>query len=144
MRAIESIWIINKEGETLFNEDFHNQGSKDIDSILFGSIISAVQSFAREFGEDSAKSFGLGNSDIYMGIDKSTKIIFALKCEKKASSKKIRQMLKKIKETFIENFQKSIASGDMSLGLFSAFAKDLRDLLRLDSKSRVGEFFDSL
>ncbi|MCK5151145.1 MAG: hypothetical protein KAQ65_04870 [Candidatus Thorarchaeota archaeon] len=56
---VQSVFIINEEGETLERIDV---GDFETDEVLFGGFMSAIQTFSDKLSGDAVQELSLGNS----------------------------------------------------------------------------------
>ena len=109
MIIIEELWIINENGIPL-----HNQKIEDtIDSALFSGFLSAITNFAKEIGENSMDMIKLGDSVfIILKEKKKNSLLFVGKSKDKVKDEKVRKLLFKIRDKFIEFFDKELVEWD--------------------------------
>ncbi|MFX0091601.1 MAG: hypothetical protein ACFFBD_07540 [Candidatus Hodarchaeota archaeon] len=114
---IKNVWIINRStGACLLNRAF---APSDVDENLFGGLISAIFSFAKEIGADSIKSLDMGHTQVvYLA---SEYIICALSVFKETSDDFVKIILDKIHDEFDRNYGKLMESWNGDLIHFQAF-----------------------
>ncbi|MFX1537102.1 MAG: hypothetical protein ACFFDI_23055 [Promethearchaeota archaeon] len=97
---IRNVWIINRySGATLLNRPFV---PSEVDQDLFGGLISAIFSFAKEIGASSLKRLDMGDMEmVYLA---SEHIICALSINKNTAEDFVNEILKKINDEFTLNF----------------------------------------
>lgn len=103
---IKRICIINEKKEMIYcynNPNFNN----DRDESLLSHFILAMNSFAREFGEDKLSSIDLGKEKIYSLAEKSSPYLFVVVCDKNVRISKGSLKLSKIKRFLKENYTKN-------------------------------------
>ncbi|MFX0062616.1 MAG: hypothetical protein ACFFC7_10600 [Candidatus Hermodarchaeota archaeon] len=114
---IRNVWIINRyTGATLLNRSFV---PTEVDQDLFGGLISAIFSFAKEIGASSLKRLDMGDMEmVYLA---SEQIICALSINKNTAEDFANEILKKINEEFKLHFGTLMRNWDGSLDHFTSF-----------------------
>ncbi|MFX1254184.1 MAG: hypothetical protein ACFFCZ_21405 [Promethearchaeota archaeon] len=114
---IRNVWIINRDtGANLLNRPFV---PSDINNNLFGGLISAIFTFAKEIGADSLKSLDMGDTEIvYLA---SEHIICALSINKDTPRDFVNEILNGIYDEFTFNFSSLMKDWDGSLRHFRSF-----------------------
>ncbi|MFX1254185.1 MAG: hypothetical protein ACFFCZ_21410 [Promethearchaeota archaeon] len=114
---IRNVWIINRySGATLLNRPFV---PTEVDQDLFGGLISAIFSFAKEIGASSLKRLDMGDMEmVYLA---SEHFICALSLNKDTPEDFANEILKKINDEFTSNFGKLVQNWDGSLDHFTSF-----------------------
>ncbi len=103
-RLVKNVYVIEAKG-TIFYKHYSDMQYADVfDSHMFSGFVAAIQSFAREIGEQEAKEIVLGNRMLYCAMDAFSGMIFVVECDPKSKPKKIRQILEKIKSIFVNSF----------------------------------------
>ena len=64
IKEIKSIQIVDAKGKILFSRENHIQGSGEVNNALLSDFVNALQSFAKEFGEEETKIIELGDGKI--------------------------------------------------------------------------------
>ena len=104
MNEINSLYIINYAGDLIFWQENVSQNAKKIDQEYLSNIISTLEMIASQIGEEEVKIIELGKISHFISKDNMTGISFVIRCEKGVKAKKINQMLREIKNIFIEEF----------------------------------------
>lgn len=104
MNEINSLYIINYAGDLIFWQENVSQNAKKIDQEYLSNIISTLEMIASQIGEEDVKIIELGKISHFISKDNMTGISFVIRCEKGVKAKKINQMLREIKNIFIEEF----------------------------------------
>ncbi len=112
IKEIKSIQIVDAKGKILFSRENHIQGSGEVNNALLSDFVNALQSFAKELGEEETKIIELGDGKIISNKDKLTGILFILKCNVNAKNKKMFKILNQIKNIFIEKFTGHFTSSE--------------------------------
>lgn len=100
---MKRIYILNDGKELLFS--YKNPSYENItDDTLFSNFILAMNSFAREFGQEKVSSIDLGSEKIVYMKDTSTKYIFVVVYDNKKDIKKDSITLPGIKDFIIEKY----------------------------------------
>ena len=104
MNEINSLYIINYAGDLIFWQENLSQNAKKIDQEYLSNILSTLEMIASQIGEEEVKIIELGRNKFFVSRDNMTGISFVIRCEKGVKAKKINQMLREIKNIFIEEF----------------------------------------
>ncbi|MFX0062615.1 MAG: hypothetical protein ACFFC7_10595 [Candidatus Hermodarchaeota archaeon] len=114
---IRNVWIINRDtGANLLNRPFV---PSDVNNNLFGGLVSAIFTFAKEIGADSLKSLDMGDTEIvYLA---SEQIICALSINKDTPKDFVNEILNGIYDEFTFNFSNLMKDWDGSLSHFRSF-----------------------
>ena len=112
IKEIMCIYIIDEKSNPIFIRENYLQGSGDANHALFSDFVTALQSFAREFGEEETRVIELGDAKILSTKDNITHFLFAIKCESNAKNKKMFGILNQIKNLYIDKFTGHLASSE--------------------------------
>lgn len=109
-KRIQDIWILQNNGKILFNRVFDEK----LNTNLFGNLVSAMDSFAKELKEGDLSNFEL--SDKRFTIKKEKELLFIVNTSKKADDKKAKKDLERISEKFLQSYPKKIANFEKEIG----------------------------
>ncbi len=123
MKVLQDIWILNESGVVLFSRVFNPK----VNEQLFGSLMTALNSFASELAKGGLSNFEL--SSIRFTIYKDKGLLFVANSAKKVKEKKVQEELKVIANKFFAKFSDVLASWDSDINIFSAFNKDIEESL---------------
>ena len=87
MKGIEDIYVINSEGKLILSVQFTYQITKIFYPEALSNLLSLLETVAQTLGEEEISSIELGESSIYSSIDKFSKILFVIKCDKSLKKK---------------------------------------------------------
>ena len=118
-KSIQNIWILQDNGIILFNRVL----DQNLDTNLFGNLVTAMNSFAKELEEGDLSNFEI-NSKRFT-IKKEKELLFIASSSKKTDDKKTKKDLEKISEKFFQSYPKKFAN----------FEKEIWDLLENPMKS---------
>ena len=118
-KSIQDIWILKDNGKIIFNRVFDEK----LNNSLFGNLVTAMDSFAKELEEGDLSNFEL--SDKRFTIKKENELLFIINTSKKTDDKKAKRDLERISERFLESYPRDIAN----------FEKEIGDLLENPIKS---------
>lgn len=124
-KSIQDIWILGDNGKVIFKRVFDQQ----LNTNLFGHLVTAMDSFAKELEEGDLSNFELG--DRRFTIKKEKDLIFIANSSNKNGNKKIKENLEKISEKFFMFYQRKISN----------FEKEIEDLLE-DPTKKYGRVLD--
>ncbi|TFF93663.1 MAG: hypothetical protein EU544_05545 [Promethearchaeota archaeon] len=143
IEEIKSIYIIDSKGNPFFVKELFTQDSENAEAVLLSNFIAALQTFASELGGKQAKIIKLGESKIFTLIDNLTKLYFVIKAKRDAKEKKILDILKKIKNLFINKFTGHLTdSEENKREIMKEFIPELDEIL--EPQDRVQEFLGNL
>ena len=143
MKGINSIYIINSNGDLIFLQENLSQNSEGFHFDYLSNFLSTIETIAKEIGEKEVKVIELGNNKFFIAKDKLTKITFILKCDKAAKPKKNFELLKKIKNIFIEKFIGNFNSPQIvKRRLMKSFIEVLLEII--GKAKKVQYFLDSI
>lgn len=145
MKDLSGIWILDKDGDILFENEFFTQGSGEFNSALFSGVILAVQTFVKNLGEEKIEQMEFGNSIIYVLKDDETNLIYILRIIGEAKNKKFNKILEKIQQ----KLQKVYYDNLFSLKILkeyvkSSFNDDLKEILKDKREQGISDFFQSI
>ena len=144
IKEILCIYIINDKGTPIFIRENYIQGSGDANHALLSDFITALQSFAREFGEKETRIVELSDAKILSTMDYITNYLFILKCDINSKNKKMFGILYKIKNLFIEKFTGYLASSeDKKKEIMISFELALNEVLA-EPASTLSGFLKSI
>ena len=144
IKEILCIYIIDDTGTPIFIRENYIQGSENANHALLSDFITALQSFAKEFGEEETRIVELSDAKIFSTLDSLTNYIFIIKSDINAKSKKIFEILNKIKNLFIDSFMGQLASSnEKKTKIMVSFEHNIDVLLEEPSDKFLG-FLKSL
>ena len=124
LRDIKEIWIFNIEGKELFSYAPETK----VDPLLFGSFMSALQSFSKELTSKYMRSLTLGSSQ-YIFFKKETLPFFILgRANINTSFSLIENNLKILYEEFYNRYQSIIDQSIIEVSRFRDFINILENL----------------
>jgi hypothetical protein len=124
LKILQDIWILSEGGIVLF----HRTYTEDLDEQLFGSMLSALNSFAEEITEEGLSNFELKNRRYT--ILKNNNLIFIANSSKKIKEKKVINELTDISNKFFELYpQEVIDNWDYEVNIFKKFEDQIEESL---------------
>ena len=124
LKILRDIWILTDSGIVLF----HRTYDQDLDEQLFGSLLSALNSFAEEISKGGLSNFELQNKRFT--LLKKNKIIFIANSSKKFREKKVMEELKEIVGKFFKLYPPQIIDNwDNDIGFFKNFETEIEESL---------------
>ncbi len=134
-KVVQDIWILIDTGTVVFHRVF----DPTMEHQLFGILMSALNSFAKELSEGGLSNFELSNKRF--NLKKRNDLIFIASSEKKTKEKKALKELEFIMEKFFEVYHDFNAKEwDGEIGMFEGFEKEIKDSLEYPIK----KFWDGL
>ncbi|MFX0167667.1 MAG: hypothetical protein ACFE9V_20285 [Candidatus Hodarchaeota archaeon] len=143
MKEIIWIYIIDSSGATIFGYDNHIQGNSEVNQTLLSHFIYALQSVAKNIGEDEIKEVEISKNKFFLMKEKLTSYLFIIKTKPNAKSEIINPILKKIKKKFVEKF-----TGHFTLPvqdkikLLRSFKEDVKRII--EGKNHLASLVESL
>ena len=126
MKILQDIWILSEAGIVLF----HRIYDENIDDQLFGSLLSALNSFAEEVVKDGLSNFELQNKRFT--FLKKNNLIFIANSSKKIKEKKVMEELEDIVEKFFELYPPQLLeTWDNDVSIFKNFESQIKDSLEV-------------
>lgn len=130
---MQDIWILNEAGIVLFSRAF-NEKIKDQ---LFGSLVSALDTFANEISDGGISNFELSNKRFT--LMRSMNVLFVVNSTKKVKDKNLKTKIQDLVKRFFNRYPiKLIESWDGDLNTFSDFKTEIDDML----EDPVKKFWD--
>jgi hypothetical protein len=124
VKILQDIWILTDAGIVLF----HRMYDEKIDEQLFGSLLSALNSFAEEVVKDGLSNFELQNKRFT--FLKKQNLIFIANSSKKIKDKKVMEELEELAEKFFESYPPQILKNwDNDVNFFKDFETQIKDSL---------------
>ncbi|MFW9897309.1 MAG: hypothetical protein ACFFD7_16010 [Candidatus Thorarchaeota archaeon] len=143
MKEIFWIYIIDSSGATIFGYDNYVKGNSEVNHTLLSHFIYALQSVAKNLGEDETKEVEINKNKFFLIKEKLTNYLFIIKAKPNAKSEVITLILKKIREKFMEKF-----TGHFTLPvqdkieLLRAFKEDVKRII--EGKNHLLNLIESL
>lgn len=144
MNRIYWLYIIDKDGATLFSFENITPGSSGNSSALLSNFIFALRSIAKSLKMDEVRGVEMGNNKFFLTRETLTNYLFIIKSDRDAGLNYIKIILNQIKNKFIEKFAghfKLVV--DEKIELLNSFKEDVKIILKQD-KSNVENFFETL
>ncbi len=130
IKEILCIYIIDEKSNPIFIRENYFQGSGNANHALLSDFVTALQAFAREFGEEETRVIELSDAKILTSMDKLSHNLFAIKCESDAKNKKMFGILNQIKNLFIDKFIGHLASSEeMKKEIMRSFEAELNEII---------------
>ncbi|TFG14880.1 MAG: hypothetical protein EU531_08865 [Promethearchaeota archaeon] len=124
MKILQDIWILSEAGIVLF----HRMYDENFDDQLFGSLLSALNSFAEEVVKDGLSNFELQNKRYT--ILKKNGLIFIANSSKKVKEKKVMEELEDVVERFFQLYSPQLLENwDNDISIFRNFELEIEESL---------------
>jgi len=124
VKVLQDVWVLSEGGVVLY----HRVYDEKVDDQLFGSLMSALNTFAEEISNNGLSNFELQNKRFT--LLKRRGFLFIANSSKKVKEKKIIQELKSIVFRFFELYSDEILKNwDGDISIFSNFEKEIEDSL---------------
>ena len=120
VKVLQDIWIVSEGGIVLF----HRVLNKNIDTLLFGGLMSALDSFAEQISTGGLSHFELNNKRFL--IKKKGAILVISTSDMEAKPKKAMKELNSITDKFIDQYSKIYLNDwDGQISLFRNFIDEI-------------------
>lgn len=124
MKILQDIWILSDAGIVLF----HRKYDENLDDQLFGSLLSALNSFAEELVKDGLSNFELKSKRFT--LIKTNNLIFIADSSKKVKEKKVMEELKEIVDKFFKLYPpEMLKDWDNDVSIFKKFENEIEESL---------------
>lgn len=123
VKVVQDLWILLSSGTVLFDRVFDER----IDANLFGAMMSALESFARELSEGGLTNFEMNKK--CFSILKKKEILFIASYPKKNQEKKVIQELKTISGKFLGMYDIDVNTFEGEVSEFKQFEREIEDSL---------------
>jgi len=134
-KIIQDLWIQRTEGTVLFSRVFH----QNIHTQLFGALMSALNSFAKEVASGGLSSFEISN--IRFSILKKNQLLFIANYAKRTKEKKVLAVLETLSDLFTKKFPETIEQDWCEdINSYLCFEKDIENLLEDPVKKFWSDF----
>ena len=128
MREFEELWILTKNGLTLFNTKVE-QTEKNV---LFGGFLTAINQVANNLAKEDLGSIKIGKQLLVLYKNPNTEILVLGRSKKVKSEKRLHHLLESIYQLFEEQFG-SILLKDFSGGNTFQF---------INFRTQLNEYFE--
>jgi len=123
-KLIQDLWILTEDGITLYHRAFDPK----VNDQLFGSLMSALNSFAENLVEGGLSSFEMSNKRF--NLLKKQSLFFVSNSAKKHKEKKIIPELEKVADIFAGLYPVEFFNNwDNDISIFENFEKEIADEL---------------
>lgn len=124
VKVLQDVWVLSEGGIVLY----HRVYDEKVDDQLFGSLMSALNTFAEEITINGLSNFELQNKRFT--LLKRRGFLFIANSSKKVKEKKVFVELKSIVFRFFELYPDEILNNwDGDISIFSNFEKEIEDSL---------------
>ncbi|MFX0017355.1 MAG: hypothetical protein ACFFAK_15190 [Promethearchaeota archaeon] len=124
VKVLQDVWVLSEGGIVLY----HRVYDEKVDDQLFGSLMSALNTFAEEITNNGLSNFELQNKRFT--LLKRRGFLFIANSSKKVKEKKVFVELKSIVFRFFELYPDEILNNwDGDISIFSNFEKEIEDSL---------------
>jgi hypothetical protein len=124
LKILQDIWILSEAGIVLF----HRKYDENLDDQLFGSLLSALNSFAEELVKDGLSNFELKSKRFT--LIKTNNLIFIADSSKKVKEKKVMEELKEIVNKFFKLYPpEMLKDWDNDVSIFKKFENEIEESL---------------
>jgi hypothetical protein len=122
--GVNEFMVLTSGGTPIFH--FSNTETRKLDELLSG-FLSAITSFATEFGEKSVQSLSFEGSEL-LYEQFGTDYLFIFLVESGSSEKVLRVVLRELTKRFISRYQDELKIAIPVLDVFLDFEKDVRSV----------------
>lgn len=123
--GVHEFMVLTSGGTPIFN--YSNTETRKLDELLSG-FLSAITSFATEFGEKSIQSLSFEGSEL-LYEQFGTDYLFIFLVETGSSEKVLRVVLRELSKRFVSRYQNELKMDIPILDVFMDFESDVRGVL---------------
>jgi len=121
----------------------YTQGNLNMNYMMLSNLVSALQQFAKEYGEEETRVIKIQGNMIYSIKDPITNYMYCLICEPETKQKELFKKLKEIMNLHIESFiGTSVISEAKRLEILHTFKDKLDEILA--QKKKFHDFLKSM
>jgi len=143
LNIIESVYIIDDTGATIFSNEIHIQGAGDVSQAILSNFLFALQSIAKNLKDNEMKSIEMSNSKFLLSKEISTNYLFILKSNRDAELQIIKPIMKEIQDSFVKKiFEYETLFPEEKIQLLNSFKEDIRAILK--EKSNIEKFSETI
>ena len=122
-KILQDIWILSEGGIVVFSRVFDTK----VNEQLFGALMTALNSFAKELSSGGLTSFEL--SSIRFTIIKSKRFLFIANSSKRIKEKRVIEELQKVSNRFFNKYYNILETWDSDINVFSDFENEIEESL---------------
>ncbi len=122
-KILQDIWILSEGGIVVFSRVFDTK----VDEQLFGALMTALNTFAKELSSGGLTSFEL--SSIRFTIIKSKRFLFIANSSKRIKEKRVIEELQKVSNRFFNKYSDVLLNWDSDINVFSDFENEIEESL---------------
>lgn len=122
-KILQDIWILNQAGTVLWSRVINPK----MDEQLFGALMSAIDSFAKEISNQGLTNIQLTDKTFF--LLKKQDLLFITNVPGKVREKRIQKELQWISEKFIETYKEELNCWDKDIMVFSDFGNVIENSL---------------
>jgi hypothetical protein len=143
LNIIESVYIIDDTGATIFSNEIHIQGAGDVSQAILSNFLFALQSIAKNLKDNEMKSIEMSNSKFLLSKEISTNYLFILKSNRDAELQIIKPIMKEIQDSFVKKFfEYENLFPEEKIQLLNSFKEDIKAILK--EKSNIEKFSETI
>ena len=120
MKILRDIWIMLDTGVVLYSRVF----SQMVNDQLFGALMSALHTYAKEIATGGLTHFQLSNNRFY--LIRKGKYLFIANSSPDAKEKKALEELNTIADKFLTQYGDVLQNWDSDVNVFSDFDKEIQ------------------
>jgi hypothetical protein len=122
-KILQDIWILSEGGIVVFSRVFDTK----VNEQLFGALMTALNTFAKELSSGGLTSFEL--SSIRFTIIKSKRFLFIANSSKRIKEKRVIEELQKVSDMFFNKYSDILLNWDSDINVFSDFENEIEESL---------------
>ncbi len=124
MFDLHGVWMIEQDGQVIYEHEFYVQGSEQYDTALLGSLLSHIKKAVLNSNENQIKVTELEDAKIVTLNDTKLGVLIVIKCRRDADYYRINVLIDFLQELY-----------DRYSSNFDEFKREVEELLRFDSES---------
>ncbi|MHA1299186.1 MAG: hypothetical protein ACTSO9_07125 [Candidatus Helarchaeota archaeon] len=132
MHLVDELWIVTRDGITIYNQ----KTESSMNEHMFGGFIAAINKFVEAIGGDTCEKIIMGKSKLFIMSCDNSSLFFISRSDQNVKDKKIQEYIDKIKNRFLNNFEKELKCFNGNLDSFKNIEKIIN--IREDADNFLG------
>jgi hypothetical protein len=143
MNKVKSVYILDSVGNTVFMRERIAQGDSNVNHLMLSKLVTALQQFAKEYGENETRVIKMDGYVIYSIKDQMSNYVYCLICALETKQKEMFKKLNEIMNLYIDSFLGiTITSEIKRQEILHSFGEKVDDIL--EQKKKIHEFLKSM
>jgi hypothetical protein len=142
---IESLWVLDRSGICIFEENYVDFTKEGISKDLVGSFMAALLTFADETFSDQVQHLKLSNRKILFKFSRYLLFVIAVHDKDTQFESDTKEVIEEIVLRFVEKYEHIFEQDKWNgnIRVFAEFSDDLKEILEIEPlKVKFWEIFD--